>query len=42
MADSLSGLAVCRRSDQEGVSDDDYDERMTRNTMRIATLADAI
>lgn len=38
----LGGLAKKRPGRREGESDDDYDERMTRNNMRIATLADAI
>lgn len=38
----LGGLSKKRPGRREGESDDDYDERMTRNNMRIATLADAI
>lgn len=38
----LGGLSKKRPGRREGESDDDYDERMTRNKMRIATLADAI
>lgn len=38
----LGGLSKKRPGKREGESDDDYDERMTRNNMRIATLADAI
>lgn len=38
----LDGLSKKRPGRREGESDDDYDERMTRNNMRIATLADAI
>lgn len=38
----LGGLAKKRPGRREGESDDEYDERMTRNNMRIATLADAI
>lgn len=38
----LGGLSKKRPGMREGESDDDYDERMTRNNMRIATLADAI
>lgn len=38
----LGGLSKKRLGRREGESDDDYDERMTRNNMRIATLADAI
>lgn len=38
----LGGLSKKRPGRREGESDDEYDERMTRNKMRIATLADAI
>lgn len=38
----LGGLSKKQPGRREGESDDDYDERMTRNNMRIATLADAI
>ena len=38
----LGGLSKKRPGRREGESDDEYDERMTRNNMRIATLADAI
>lgn len=38
----LGSLTKKRPGKREGESDDDYDERMTRNNMRIATLADAI
>ena len=38
----LGGLSKKRPGRREGESDDDYDERMTRNNMRIVTLADAI
>lgn len=38
----LGGLAKKRPGRHEGETDEEYDERMTRNNMRIATLADAI
>ena len=38
----LGGLAKKRPGRREGETDEEYDERMTRNNMRIATLADAI
>lgn len=38
----LGGLSKKRPGRREGESDDDYDERMTRNKMRMAVLADAI
>lgn len=38
----LGGLVKNRPGRRPGESDDEYDERMTRNNMRIATLADAI
>ena len=38
----LGGLSKKRPGRREGESDDEYDERMTRNNIRIATLADAI
>lgn len=38
----LGGLSKKRLGRREGESDDDYDERMTRNKMRMAVLADAI
>ncbi len=38
----LGGLSKKRPGKREGESDDDYDERMTRNKMRMAVLADAI
>lgn len=37
----LGGLAKKRPGRREGETDEEYDERMTRNNMRIATLADA-
>ena len=38
----LGGLSKKRPGRREGETDEEYDERMTRNNMRIATLADAI
>lgn len=38
----LGGLTKKRPGKREGESDDEYDERMTRNKMRMAVLADAI
>ena len=38
----LGGLAKKRPGRRDGETDEEYDERMTRNNMRIATLADAI
>lgn len=38
----LGGLVKNRPGRRPGESDDEYDERMTRNNMRIATLADAV
>lgn len=38
----LGGLVKNRPGRRPGESDDEYDERMTRNNARIATLADAI
>lgn len=38
----LGGLAKKRPGRREGETDEEYDERMTRNNMRIATLANAI
>ena len=38
----LGGLAKKRPGRREGETDEEYDERMTRTNMRIATLADAI
>ena len=38
----LGGLSKKRPGRREGESDDDYDERMTMNRMRMAVLADAI
>ena len=38
----LGGLSKKRPGRREGESDDDYNERMTRNKMRMAVLADAI
>lgn len=38
----LGGLVKNRPGRRPGESDDEYDERMTGNNMRIATLADAV
>ena len=38
----LGGLSKKRPGRRAGETDDEYDERMTRNNVRIATLADAI
>lgn len=38
----LGGLVKKRPGQREGETDDEYDERMTRNNERIAVLADAI
>lgn len=38
----LGSLTKKRPGKREGESDDEYDERMTRNKMRMAVLADAI
>lgn len=38
----LGGLVKKRNGKRAGETDDEYDERMTRNNMRMATLADAL